>query len=140
MQAQYAWLILGFVLVIAEMATGTFYLLVLGLTAFVAAAAAWAGADFQAQVPIAVVVGLFGCIWVAMKRRLAEPKPMPALDAGQPVRFEAWIDEGRRMARVQYRDATWDAHVADAGPVVAGDVLHIVRTRGNTLEVRRDRH
>ena len=137
MQAHYIWLILGFVLAIAEMATGTFYLLVLGITCFVAAGAALAGADFHAQVPIAVVVGVLGCLWVAMKRRLAEPKAMPSLDAGQPVRFESWVDKVAGMARVHYRDALWDAHVVDAGEAGPGDVLHIVKTRGNLLEVRR---
>jgi membrane protein implicated in regulation of membrane protease activity len=38
------WLIAGFVLVIAELLTGTFYLLVIGAGAFAASLAAWAGA------------------------------------------------------------------------------------------------
>ena len=38
-----AWAILGLVLVITELVTGTFYLLMLGVAAFVAAAAAWVG-------------------------------------------------------------------------------------------------
>ena len=37
------WIIVGMVLVIAELVTGTFYLLVLGAGAFAAALVAWAG-------------------------------------------------------------------------------------------------
>ena len=40
------WLIAGFALVIVELVTGTFYLLVLGVAAFAGAGLAYAGAVF----------------------------------------------------------------------------------------------
>ena len=52
------WLILGFVLVTIELATGTFYLLVLGLGAFAGALATWAGANVLVQSVVAAVVAV----------------------------------------------------------------------------------
>src|SRR2546425_12884443 len=45
-----AWAVIGLVLVIAELLTGTFYLVMLGVAAFGAAGAAYLGVDFSAQV------------------------------------------------------------------------------------------
>ena len=50
------WTIVGFVLVIVELATGTFYLLVLGLGAFAAALVAWAGGNMLIQAVVGGVV------------------------------------------------------------------------------------
>jgi membrane protein implicated in regulation of membrane protease activity len=44
-----SWAILGLILVIAELVTGTFYLVMLGVAAFGAAAAAYLGYDFPVQ-------------------------------------------------------------------------------------------
>ena len=49
MEEHLTWAILGMALVIVELLTGTFYLLVLGLAAFGAAGAAWAGSEFPVQ-------------------------------------------------------------------------------------------
>lgn len=49
MQAYLIWLLAGLALVIAELITGTFYLLVLGLGAFGAGAAAWLGSAAAAK-------------------------------------------------------------------------------------------
>ena len=52
MQDYLIWTILGFVLVIVELMTGTFYLLVLGVGALFAALAAWLGAPSLVQVAV----------------------------------------------------------------------------------------
>jgi membrane protein implicated in regulation of membrane protease activity len=134
-QSYFVWLIVGFLLVIAEMAAGTFYLLVLGITAFVAAAVAWFGAGFNVQVLVAVLVGLVGCIWVSVRRRHAAAPPMRSLDVGQPVALDSWISKGDRRARVKYRDALWDAHVRGDIHDQPGEVFYITAVHGNTLEV-----
>ena len=41
------WLIAGFLLVIVELVTGTFYMLVLGLACFAAAGLAYSGSGFM---------------------------------------------------------------------------------------------
>src|SRR5947208_9705019 len=55
------WAISGLALVIVELLTGTFYLLVLGVAAFGAAGTAWLGYDFPAQVIVAAVIAAVGC-------------------------------------------------------------------------------
>ena len=52
------WAIAGFVLVMAELLTGTFYLLVLGIAALAAAAIAYVGGDFWVQAMVAAAVAL----------------------------------------------------------------------------------
>ena len=51
-----AWAVAGLVLVITELVTGTFYLLMLAVAAFGAAAAAYLGQGFPVQSVVAAVV------------------------------------------------------------------------------------
>ena len=60
MDAYLVWLLLGLALVIVELLTGTFYLLVLGVAAFGAGAVAWFGGGFAAQAIAAAAVALVG--------------------------------------------------------------------------------
>jgi membrane protein implicated in regulation of membrane protease activity len=54
------WLVAGFALVILELLTGTFYLLVIGAGAFAGALAAWLGGPFLAQAVASCAVALVG--------------------------------------------------------------------------------
>ena len=56
-----AWAVIGLVLIIAELLTGTFYLVMLGVAAFGAAGAAYLGVDFSVQVIVAALVAAVGC-------------------------------------------------------------------------------
>ncbi len=135
MQSFHVWLIIGFVLIIAELASGTFYILVLGLTAFVAAIVAWFGASFVMQGIAAATVGVLGCIVVSMVRRRAAVPAMRGLDEGQIVKLDAWISRSDRLVKVRYRDALWEAKIVDGGDGEPGDVFYIVAMRGNNLEI-----
>jgi len=64
-----AWLIAGLALAISELLTGTFYLLMLGIAAFGAAAAAYLGLDFGPQIVVAAVVAAAGCYAVHAYRQ-----------------------------------------------------------------------
>jgi membrane protein implicated in regulation of membrane protease activity len=55
------WAVTGLVLVIVELLTGTFYLLMLGVAAFGAALAAWLGLEFSGQAIVAVAISAIGC-------------------------------------------------------------------------------
>ena len=105
------WAITGLALVIVELLTGTFYLLMLGVAAFGAAATAWLGHAFPAQVIVAAVIAAGGCYGVHVYREKNRTQQMPSLDSGMPASFAAWIDAGARLARVRYRGASWDARV-----------------------------
>lgn len=129
------WVILGLTLVIVELLTGTFYLLVLGIAAFGAALAAWLGQGFPVQAIVAAAISGLGCYGVHVYRAKNATQQMPNVDAGQPASFENWIDQGGRLARVSYRGASWDALVDGDAAVDPGAMLYVVTANGNTLKV-----
>jgi membrane protein implicated in regulation of membrane protease activity len=115
--------------------TGTFYLLMLGVAAFGAAAAAYLGLQFSSQVIVASVVAAAGCYGVHAYRAKNRAGQMPSIDAGKPAEFEQWIDQPVGLARVRYRGASWDAQVEGASALEPGRVLYVLKTDGNTLKV-----
>jgi len=130
------WGIAGFGLIIVELATGTFYLLVIGVASLVAALLAWAGLPFGVQAIVSSVLSIAGVVYVH-HRRVANPPSAGSnvLDVGQSVTLDRWVDESHRLARVNYRNAQWDARVLGTDPVVAGTQLVISAVDGNTLQV-----
>ena len=135
MDEDFLWAILGLTLVIVELLTGTFYLLVLGIAAFGAALAAWLGQGFPLQAIVAAVIAALGCYGVHVYRTKNTTRQMPHVDAGQPASFEGWVDQGARLARVRYRGTSWDALVDGDAAVDAGAMLYVVTANGNTLKV-----
>jgi membrane protein implicated in regulation of membrane protease activity len=135
MEEDLLWAILGLALVIVELLTGTFYLLMLGIAAFGAALAAWLGQGIGVQAIVAAVISGLGCYGVHLYRAKNSTQQMPHIDAGQPASFENWVDPGARLARVRYRGASWDAQVEGEAAVETGTPLYVVSTHGNTLKV-----
>ena len=135
MDPSLAWAIAGLALVITELLTGTFYLLMIALAAFGAAAAAWLGQTFPVQSIVASVVAAAGCYGVHLYRAKSAGQKMAPIDAGMPANFESWVDAGARLARVRYRGASWDARVEGNEALEPGAVLYVVATEGNTLKV-----
>jgi membrane protein implicated in regulation of membrane protease activity len=133
------WAITGLVLVIVELLTGTFYLVMLGIAAFGAAGAAWLGYDFPVQVIVAAVIAGVGCYAVHVYRVKNKAQQMPSVDSGMPASFERWIDAGARLARVRYRGASWDARVEGAEALEPGVTVYVLATDGNTLKVAKNR-
>lgn len=68
MDPSLAWAVTGLALVIVELLTRTFYLLMLGLAAFGAAGAAWLGYDLAVQVIVASVIAAVGCYALYARR------------------------------------------------------------------------
>jgi membrane protein implicated in regulation of membrane protease activity len=134
-----AWLIAGFILVITELASGTFYLLVLGVAAFAGAGVAYAGGALLWQSLVSAVVAVAGVVWVHQYRKRTVSTPMRGLDVGQPAAFESWVNKGAGHARVKYRDALWDAQVAGDASSEPGEILYITSVDGNTLKVSKTR-
>jgi len=135
MEPYLAWLILGFALVIIEMTTGTFYLLVLGFAAFGAGAAAWLGQDFSIQVLTMTLISGIGVYLVHGYRGANSAKQMPSIDAGMPAKFEGWTDQATGRARVRYRDAGWDARVEGNADLQPGATVYVESADGSTLRV-----
>ena len=131
MQAFMIWFIAAFALVIAELLSGTLYLLVIGAGAAVAGVLALAGAGFAAQFAVAAIVSVAG-IAVVHKLKLGRARAGThrrnlSFDAGQAVEVIERRADG--SLRVNYRGTQWDAQVEGA------EGLHLVikETRGNTL-------
>ena len=132
------WWLLAGALVAAELATGTFYLLMLALGCVAGAIAAHLGLGTVAQVVAAAVLGGGATVGWHLKRA-REPKSAPAasnrdvnLDIGQAVQVPAWSADG--TARVQYRGASWAVRLADNGPAMPG-AHTIVALHGSELLV-----
>lgn len=134
-----AWAVIGLVLVIVELLTGTFYLLMLGVAAFGAALAAWLGVDFASQSIVAAVVAAIGCYGVHVYREKNKAQQMPSIDAGMPASFESWVDVRARLARVRYRGASWDARVEGGEGLEPGATVYVLASEGNTLRVAKGR-
>lgn len=135
MEAYLLWLLAGLALVIAELVTGTFYLLVLGVAAFGAALAAWLGGGFPLQAITATGVAGVGAYFVHAYRARNAAQQMPSIDAGQPASFESWVDQAAGLARVRYRGASWDARLEGGDAPQPGAVLYVLAAEGNTLRV-----
>ena len=69
MQAYVWWFVLGFGLVVAELMTGTFFLLVIAIALACAGVAAFFDAPLAVQLVIAAVIGLGGGIVLSTQRR-----------------------------------------------------------------------
>ena len=137
MEPYLGWLVVGFALVIVELLTGTFYLLMLGVAAFGAGAAAYLGQGFPAQAMVAAAAAAAGCYGVHVYRAKNNAGQMAPIDLGQPASFEGWIDQSAGLARVRYRGAQWDARVDEAGALEPGATLYVLSAEGNTLKVGR---
>jgi membrane protein implicated in regulation of membrane protease activity len=139
MEHSLVWAIIGLVLVITELLSGTFYLLMLGIAAFGGAGAAFIGLEFSLQVVVAVVVAAIGCYGVHAYRVRNRGKQMASIDSGMPASFERWLDAGTRLARVRYRGASWEALVEGGEAIEPGSTLYVVAADGNTLKVAKNR-
>jgi membrane protein implicated in regulation of membrane protease activity len=129
------WVIGGIALVIAELATGTFYLLVIAIGAFAGAGVAYFQQSFWLAAVVSAAVAACGVIVVSRYRAPRAARGSGSLDVGQTVVFESWVSEGDRLARVRYRNSMWDARVLEGGALEGGRVLHIRSVDGNTLQV-----
>lgn len=136
MSAELGWFLLGLALVIVELMTGTFYLLILGIAAIAGAVVAYFGAAFWVQAMVVSVAAVIGVGVVKSRRRTLQGQgSTQPMDVGQTATFEAWVSEPDRLARVQYRGATWEALVEGAAVPGAGAVLQITAMEGSRLRV-----
>ncbi len=124
----YWWIAAG-VLVAAELATGTFYLLMLAVGAAAGALAAHLGLGIPGQMLSAAIVGGSATVaWYLRRRSRGEPTPAASnpdvnLDIGRTVHVDAWSAEG--TTQVQYRGAAWAARYIGQTPAASG--RHVIR-------------
>jgi membrane protein implicated in regulation of membrane protease activity len=132
MSAYWMWWIAAAALVAAELLTGTFYLLVVGIALAFGGLAAWFDASVPVQWLIAAALGVIGTVMLQRwKRSLALRTPaQQGLDIGQMVQVQSWGPDG--TARVAYRGSTWDAELATTG-VPQAKTMYIAAMRGSVL-------
>ncbi|CAG9182050.1 hypothetical protein LMG23992_04647 [Cupriavidus laharis] len=138
MASHYMWFVAVVALVIAELATGTFYLLMVALGLAAGGLAALSGLAPPAQTLVAAVVAVIG---IAVLRRSrfgrqrrgnAAADPGVNLDIGQELEVPAW--DVYRRARVPYRGADWTVELVPGAEPAPGR-FRIVEVRGATLIV-----
>jgi membrane protein implicated in regulation of membrane protease activity len=130
------WWVAAGVAVAAELATGTFYLLLFALGLAAAAIGAHLGLGLSAQIVVAALVaGGTTAVW--HWKRARQPKSAPApenrdvnLDVGERVHVALWSAD--RTARVQYRGSQWTARLAP-GAAPASGAHRVQAVEGNWL-------
>jgi len=130
------WWVAAGVAVAAELATGTFYLLMIALGLAAAAIAAHVGLSSSLQIVCAAVVGAVATALWHLKRA-SHPRSAPVasnrdvnLDIGESVQVTAWAADG--TARVQYRGTQWTARLQPGAPQLAG-AHRVTAVEGNWL-------
>jgi len=138
MEESTIWWLLAGGLVVAELLTGTFYLLMLAVGVGAAGIAAHLGASTTVQILTAALVGGGSVVgWHALRRkRPGDPSARADrsvnLDVGETVMIEHWNPDG--TTQVKYRGATWTA-IHRTGVTPATGVHKVVELVGNRLLV-----
>ena len=136
------WLILAGIVVIFELFTGTFYLLMISIGLIAGAFAAFAGLNRESQYILAAVVGIAATYALRRSRYGKSHKtdsardPNVNLDIGQTLQIKEWKNnEGEASsARVMYRGAMWDVDLAHGSTAQPGSFI-IKEIRGSRLIV-----
>ncbi|GAB3439133.1 NfeD family protein [Massilia solisilvae] len=131
------WLVAAGVVVILELFSGTFYLLMIAIGLVFGALAALVGGSIPMQ---AIIAGVIGVLATGLLQRSRFGKPAKAnasrdhnvnLDIGQRVSVPEW--EGGK-ARVMYRGALWDVELGQGASAHPGE-FKIVEVQGSRLIV-----
>jgi membrane protein implicated in regulation of membrane protease activity len=131
------WLATGLV-VLLELFTGTFYLLMLAVGLAAGALAAHAQLGLSGQLVVAALVGATTVSLAYLRRRRRPGAPSARadrsvnLDIGETIHIEAWNSDG--TAQVRYRGAQWTA-LARPGSSPTPGAHRVAELVGNRLLV-----
>lgn len=128
-------LVLGGVLVVAEIHTLTIYLLAEAVACFASGAVAIAGGGLDAALITFAAVTLLGlpaAHWIRHKLRNREADEVTQDDAGRTATI---LSAEADSMRVTYRGTVWEARLETptGGPPLPGDTLRISAREGNVL-------
>ena len=132
------WLMTG-IAVVAELLTGTLYLLMVAIGLAAGAIAAHLGAGQALQLLVAAVVsgGTVLACYLRQKQRGALHNTQSDrgvhLDIGEQIAVAAWQPDG--TAQVRYRGAQWTAVLQHGAPTADNGHYRVVRLDGNRLMV-----
>lgn len=129
------WLLAGGAVAI-ELATGTFYLLMVALGLAAAAVATHLGLGLSGQIVVAALVGGVGTgLWYAKRARAPGSAPASAnpdvnMDVGAQLYVTQW--EADRTSRVMYRGSQWQVRL-QAGAAPQPGPYAVAAVEGNVL-------
>ena len=142
MDASMTWLLITGVLVVCELLTGTFYLLMIAAGMLAGAILAACGLGLASQMGVAAVVA--ACATLALhnsrfgwrRGKPANRDPNVMLDIGQTLTVPEWMSAqpGQYHARAMYRGAMWDIECHQ--DQVAAGLFTIVEVQGSRLIVK----
>ncbi|VVE71107.1 NfeD-like family protein 1 [Pandoraea anapnoica] len=139
MEQAWLWFGVAGLIVVLELASGTFYLLMVALGVAAGGVAALLRADGPLQwVVAAIVAGM--AVWLLRRSRFgrrrikvdASADPNTNLDIGQRLHVDGWRPDGQ--ARAMYRGAEWDVELMPGEAPDAGWFV-IREVRGSRLYV-----
>ncbi|MFZ6691141.1 NfeD family protein [Undibacterium sp. SXout20W] len=134
MNAWMTWAVLAGVVVILELFSGTFYLLMIAIGMVAGGIVAIIGFGSSVQLIIAAIVGSLATIFLHKSKYgwkgnvNAARDPNVNMDIGQTVDVQNWHQQsnGHFSARVAYRGAMWDVELhhrdGDAGQYVIHEI------------------
>jgi len=119
MDSYWMWWLAAVALVIAEMFSGTFYLLAVACGLGSAGVAAYFGMAWSGQATVAALLcsASVATIYFWKRQTASVSQSNFVYDLGQTVRIASWSDT--RHARVNYRGAEWHAELADTALIDA---------------------
>lgn len=138
MEASTLWWVLVGLTLVAELLTGTIYLLMICLGLAAGAIAAHLGLDLPLQIVVAAVVGVLGVTAARRIRRMRSSGLPPSadpdmnLDIGETVTVTQWESDG--TSRINYRGSQWTAALR-AGAMPTPGQYRVVELQGNRLIV-----
>lgn len=133
------WLGAAGALVVLEMVSGTFYLLMIAVGLTVGGIASLAGLGATLQYLLAAATAVAGIAFLYRRRsgpgarKAAQRNPDINLDIGQTLQVAAWNADGK-TARADYRGAGWDVELEPGSQPTPGTFV-IREIRGNRLVV-----
>jgi len=131
MEPSTLWWLAALGLVLLELLSATFYLLMLTLGAVAAALAAHLGAGLSIQLVCAAVVGSLAVGAWHLRRSRRPAAQRLDLDLGQEITVEHWGPHPD--ARVRYRGADWVASLAPGQSLSPSGRYRVVAIEGNRL-------
>jgi membrane protein implicated in regulation of membrane protease activity len=136
------WLVIAGIVVVLELFSGTFYLLMIAIGLVAGALVASIGWSVEFQLIAAALVGSIATILLRRSRFGSRSKvdasrdPNVNLDIGQSIQVDEWKSDstGAHNARSMYRGAQWDVSCISPGALQPG-MFKIVEIRGSQLIV-----
>ncbi|MCU6433641.1 NfeD family protein [Undibacterium sp. Jales W-56] len=142
MNAWMTWLVLAGVVVILELFTGTFYLLMIAIGLVAGALAAAFSVSLPLQLTVAAIVGSVATLalhyskygWT--KNQDSSRDPNVNMDIGMSIQVKEWQDQGngKYTARTMYRGAMWDVELQHSAGYPGAFIIEEIQ--GSRLIVR----